>query len=482
MPYKESDMPEENSLDIAEVLQIMWNHKAVIILLVLIASLMMFTRTVFFTEDTYTCYGVLHISNKTEKNNADETAIQKNDIETAKSQSTTYMEILKTRIFLKEISGDTGGKYTWQQIHRALSMTPVNETELLKISVTTTNYEDSYQIVQSIMQKAPKKLISVYKSGEVEEVDPPLYSEIPDDKGVAKNTAIGFAVGLVLGVMYAFLFTFFDKKVHKGEELAKRYNISVLGETAQFRKNNKAASENNDETKKILSDDSDFDTVETYKSIRTNIMFSIPKREKGRVIVITSASQGEGKTTTTINLAITFAQIGARVALVDCDLRRSRIHRYLQIERSDGVSNVVCGYTDIKDAVKTNVRGNLDCLTAGEIPPNPAELLETEEFQNMVSELQQVYDYIFIDTPPITLVTDAAVVMKLCSGVVVVAQQGITRYDLLDSAIDEIKKTGVNILGAILHDSNEKHKKYGYYRKNKYRYGYKNEYRYGDEN
>ena len=107
-----------------------------------------------------------------------------------------------------------------------------------------------------------------------------------------------------------------------------------------------------DELKRILSGDSDFNTVETYKSIRTNIMFSMPKKDKGKVIVITSSSPGEGKTTTCINLAITFAQTGAKVILVDCDLRKSRIHRYLGVNRSDGVSNVICNYTDIDQAIK----------------------------------------------------------------------------------------------------------------------------------
>ena len=236
-----------------------------------------------------------------------------------------------------------------------------------------------------------------------------------------------------------------------------------------------------DEMKRIISNDSDFNTVETYKSIRTNIMFSMPKKDKGKVIAITSSSPGEGKTTTCINLAITFAQTGAKGILVDCDLRKSRIHRYLGIQRDDGVSNVICNYTEIDKAIKKNVRENLDCMTAGEIPPNPAEILDTEEFKAMLDKLTEKYDYIFIDTPPMTVVTDAAVIMKKDMGVVVVVRENVTTFDLLDITIDNIKKTETKLLGVIMLGSEEKKRKYGYYSTGKYGYMYNYNYHYGDK-
>lgn len=240
-----------------------------------------------------------------------------------------------------------------------------------------------------------------------------------------------------------------------------------------------------DNVKRILNSESDFYTVETYKSIRTNIMFSIPKSETGKVIVVTSSAPGEGKTTTSINLAITFALMGAKVALVDCDLRKARVHRYLQIDRADGVSNVLCGFTTLEKAIHKNVRENLDVLTAGEIPPNPAELLETEAFAALVEELKSKYDYVFIDTPPLSVVTDASVAMKQSTGVVVVVRENSTTYDLLDSTMESIRKTEVKILGFVMVGCEGSHGKYGYYRKgsygNKYGYKYKYDYRYADD-
>ncbi|MCH5187484.1 MAG: CpsD/CapB family tyrosine-protein kinase [Oscillospiraceae bacterium] len=227
-----------------------------------------------------------------------------------------------------------------------------------------------------------------------------------------------------------------------------------------------------------MNEKSSFETVETYKAIRTNVMFSMPKTDNGKVIVVTSSAPGEGKTTTSINLAITFAQMGAKVMLIDCDLRKSRVHRYLGLERKNGISNVLCGFSNLDKAIKVNVRENLDVLPAGEIPPNPAELMETEEFKNLIAELQKRYDYIFIDTPPITVVTDAAIAMKYSMGTIVVIRQDVTTFDMMDAAMESIKTTGVKILGAIMLGAEQKSKKYGYYKNGKYGYKYGYNYTY----
>lgn len=246
-------------------------------------------------------------------------------------------------------------------------------------------------------------------------------------------------------------------------------------------KRNKKSNAHEMETDRIISTGTDFNTVETYKAIRTNIMFSLPKKEYGKVICVTSSAPGEGKTTTCINLAITFAQTGAKVALMDCDLRKARVHRYLEIKRGAGVSNILCGFSEINDTLLKNVRNNLDVLTAGEIPLNPAELLQTKEFDNLVDMLKKDYDYIFIDTPPVTVVTDAVIISKLCDGIVIVVRADHTTFDMLDETAETLEKSSKQILGVIVLGGESKAKRYGYYKKGKYGYKYKYNYRYGDD-
>ena len=154
-------------------------------------------------------------------------------------------------------------------------------------------------------------------------------------------------------------------------------------------------------------------------------------------------------------------------------------------KRKNGVSNLLCGFCSLDEAIQKNVRDNLDVLPAGEIPPNPAELTATDIFGNVIAELKQKYDYIFIDTPPVTVVTDAAIIMKHSMGVVMVVRHNVTTFDILDNAMEAIKNAGVKVLGVIMLGAEDKGKKYGYYKSRKhgykYKYGYGYEYGYSYE-
>ena len=223
----------------------------------------------------------------------------------------------------------------------------------------------------------------------------------------------------------------------------------------------------------LLTRNSDFAVVEAYKSIRTNIMYSIPKSESGKVIVLTSAAAGEGKTTTCINLAMTFAMMNAKVLLIDCDLRKPRIHRYLKLEKKDGLSNVLCGFSELHQAIKTNVRDNLDVIIAGDTPPNPAELLQTAEFEKVITVLKKAYDYIIIDTPPINIVTDATSVIRYSSGVVFLIKKNHTTYDMVDASMEQFKKIGANVIGSVVVDDRSGNGHSGYKNYKSYKYGYR---------
>ena len=220
----------------------------------------------------------------------------------------------------------------------------------------------------------------------------------------------------------------------------------------------------------------DFRMVEAYKSIRTNIMYSMPRTEGGKIIAITSATASEGKSTTCINLALTFAQVNAKVLLIDCDLRKPKIHRYLRIERKDGISNVLCGFTELKNAIKVGVKENLDVLTSGEVPPNPAELLQTKNFEDLLEELKTMYDYIIIDTPPMNIVTDAIFPIRHSTGTILLIRKDFTTYDMIEHALESIRRVDANIIGTIMID-NKENDNIGVYKKYRYKYGYKYRYK-----
>ena len=212
--------------------------------------------------------------------------------------------------------------------------------------------------------------------------------------------------------------------------------------------------------KRILSDESDFSLVENFNKIRTNIVFSMPKVDGSKVIAVTSSVPGEGKTTTTINLAITFAKTGAKVLIIDCDLRKSRVHRYMDLERDGGVSDVICGAKKLEEVIKKGRGENLDVITSGVIPPNPAELLGSDGFTAILDELKSKYEYIFIDTPPITIVADANMIAERANGTIIITRRNVSTYNALDVTVENLRNTGTKLLGFILLDSEKKKNKY----------------------
>lgn len=232
----------------------------------------------------------------------------------------------------------------------------------------------------------------------------------------------------------------------------------------------------------LIDENTPFTVVEAYKSARTNIIFSLGTTQGCKKIVITSANPGEGKTTTTLNLAIVFAQTGAKVLVIDADLRKPRIDRHLQIDKKGGLSDILCNFIDIESAIHHIEKFGIDCITSGQIPPNPAELLSSDAMGELLDSLSEKYDYILIDTPPSTIVTEAAVLSRFVHGVIIVARQDYTIYESLDKARENLLFADAKILGYILNDIPSKSYGYGRYYYRSYRYksgGYGYGYGYG---
>lgn len=238
----------------------------------------------------------------------------------------------------------------------------------------------------------------------------------------------------------------------------------------------------------IIDDKTPFAICEAYKTARTNIMFALAGDNKGKKIIFTSAEPGEGKSTTVLNLGITFAQMQGKVLIIDGDLRKPRLHRYLGLEKNGGLSDVLAGMIDIDDAIKKSEELNIDCITAGQIPPNPVELLSSAAMGELLEKLSERYEYIFIDTPPVTVVTDAASMAKYVDGYIVVVRHAYTIHELLDKTRQALEFAEAKILGYMLNDIRAVaaigYARYGAYGtrykyRYRYRYGYKYGYNYG---
>ena len=226
----------------------------------------------------------------------------------------------------------------------------------------------------------------------------------------------------------------------------------------------------------ILNGKTPFPITEEYKTLRTNIMFSIPA-EGCKMVGITSAQSMDGKSINCLNLAITVAQTNARVLLVDADLRLPKIARLLDMDAIPGISNVLVGLSSLKESVKASAYPGLDVLLSGDIPPNPSELLGSETMSKLLAELGKSYDYIFFDMPPVNVVSDAVAMSKYLSGVVLVVRAGMSDRENVTKAINQLEFVDATILGIVLNGVQPgTGRKYGKYRKYR-KYSQKEQYR-----
>ena len=229
--------------------------------------------------------------------------------------------------------------------------------------------------------------------------------------------------------------------------------------------------------KKILCQNSPFAVKEAYNAIRTNLLFT-QQGEKCPIFVVTSPTANNGKTINSINLAVSFAQMGKRTLLIDADMRNPTIHRMFSISVKNGLSEILAGLTDNISVSKKDVE-NLSVLTAGKIPPNPAELLSSARMDKLLEFVKEHYDCVFIDTPPINLVTDSTIFAQKVTGYIVIVKTDTTNTHDVKTTVTNIEQIDGNILGFILNDVNsEKKKYYSYYRKYNYNYSYNYNYKY----
>lgn len=222
----------------------------------------------------------------------------------------------------------------------------------------------------------------------------------------------------------------------------------------------------------ILSQNSSFFVRESYKSLRTNIRF-FQADEGCRRFCITSSLAGEGKSITLLNLAITFAEAGQRVLLIDADLRRPSQARLLIERATPGLSNVLAGHCNEDEAIRKSAYPNLDVLFSGEIPPNPSELLGSPRMKQLIDRLSEHYDYILVDAPPVGVVTDACVVARSLDGMVFLVRQNKTEKEVLSRCVQQVKNAGVRLMGFVINGSTgENGSQYKYRYRSKYRYNY----------
>ena len=242
---------------------------------------------------------------------------------------------------------------------------------------------------------------------------------------------------------------------------------------ADKKKNNngKRTSENN---MSYIGPKLKFEGREAYNLLRTNLMFAIKRNDRNaRVIGVTSSVHGEGKSLTAINMAYSIAESGQKVVLVECDLRLPTLRKKINLPKTTGLSNLLAGINSENATLHKDVLiKNFDVVQAGDIPPNPSELLGSKQFGMLIDNLAENYDVVVLDLPPVGEVSDALVASKVTDGIIVVVRQDYTQSSDLDYTLRQLELVNAKVIGFVYNSASSRAKKYGYGYGKKYKYGY----------
>ena len=255
-----------------------------------------------------------------------------------------------------------------------------------------------------------------------------------------KNLIMGLLLGTILGVLLALLFEYLDDTVKSPEEIEKLLGLSVLGVIPKLKSPLSPAS---------AFEDPRSGFSEAYRSVRTALQFATD-RGVPKSLLITSATPGEGKSTTALTLAKNFAQLGKRVLLIDADLRNPSLHRQLGLENSSGLSNFLAGAIKATDVLQPTVFPHLVFMASGPLPPNPAELLVGRKLISLLTVAMEKFDQVIVDGPPVMGLADAAILGNICGGTVLVVEAGETRVAVARNSLKRLLAARARIAGAIL--------------------------------
>ncbi len=291
----------------------------------------------------------------------------------------------------------------------------------------------------------------------------PLRASFPNMMTAA---ALSVLLGILAGVIAAMILERLDTRIHDPALVERITGLTVLTAVPEV----KPTAESGGRSRTIGSSDAPSGFAESFRLLRNNIAFSVPDTQL-KIIAVTSAGKGDGKSTTSVNLAIAMAMDGNRVLLIDADLRRPALHKYLSLSREVGFTNVVRGNVSLENAVLPTAFDNVSCLPTGPLPPSPSEFLNSTQARALFERAVELYDFVLVDCPPCTGLSDIQVISTVVQGIVLVVALDVTEKQYLAGAIRLLNLAGAPVLGMVLNRVRYSRSNYYYY-SYYYYYGY----------
>ncbi|MFW6053766.1 MAG: GumC family protein, partial [Persicimonas sp.] len=343
----------------------------------------------------------------------------------------------------------------------------------LQYNQLTDRAENQKQLYDTVLKRSSELDInSMYDSDLAQVLEDAEEPKAPVSPNLPLNLAIGLGLGLAFGAGTIVLIDALDTSIRSKDDVARYTHKPILAMLPRVSKGvlkgiDDSLGDSALDTLSYTAPKSSF--AEGIKTLRTNLMFMAPDNPP-KLLLVTSPGPSEGKTLSSVNMAIAMAQSGQKTLIIDSDMRRPRIHKALGVENDGGLSTIITGQAGLDDVLKQTEIENLDVLTCGAIPPNPSELLHAGRFRELVEELREKYDRVIFDSPPLAAVSDALVLSHQVDSVLLILKFGQTRRELLRRSIEQLDAIGAPFMGCVLNDiqAGESAYAYSYY----YRYQY----------
>jgi capsular exopolysaccharide synthesis family protein len=372
------------------------------------------------------------------------------------NQMASYATLATTAAVLEPVIDDLDLDASVRRLARQVSATTPNDTVVLRIAVTSTSAAEAAEIANSVAEhltEAVDDLAPVDDDGApsvrstlVAPAEAPLFPASPNTR---LNLVVGLFLGLVLGVLQALLREALDNRVRDVAIVTELSDLPVVGSIPTWSSRSATAV--------ALEEDPHSASAEALRHLRTNLQFLDVAGESGsggaRLVAVTSSQAGEGKSTISLGLASALAETGARVLLVDTDLRRPSLAGRLGLEGAAGLTTVLLGRAAVPDVVQEWGSTGLEVLTAGQVPPNPSELLGSPAMTRLLAELREAYDHVVLDTAPVLPVADALILSRAVDGMLLVANATRVRRAEFGQSVAALRRVDARVLGVVLNQA-----------------------------
>ena len=410
----------------------------------------------------------------------DSAATTLNDVNASQKLTTTYSEIAKSELVLNNVVKNLNISGDVKQLSKNLTVQPVENTSILSVMVKDYDAKQAAAIANEIADVFAEEVTNIYKIDNVSQLSIAEAPTAPANNTLTRDIVLAVAISVFLVAGFAFLRFYLDDTVKHGDDVEKVFGLSVTGRVSRDGSKSKAkkkssrshksnARTGNDSSELVVDKMPKSIVSENIKSLRTNLQFTAIDQNL-KTILVTSTNAGEGKSFISSNLAISFAQTGKKVLLVDCDLRKGRVHRLFNILNTNGLSDLLTdNLKNIKSYVRDTGIENLWLITCGTYPPNPSELLASQKNKNLIEKLRDQYDIVIFDGAPVGGLADSVILSSFIDETLIITRDAYTSKSDLMATKSSLEKVGAKVAGVVFNLVNRKSSKY-----------YSNYYYYGD--